>query len=103
MCGSTDDEDLGLPASLQNSPADTAVLDSLGGSRYWPDLAACPAPVYCRHHSSCSDHSLLSLDSYRRVTTPQQSLNISLVSLQPPLLLLGNLCPQPHSLLNCNC
>ena len=38
VCGSTDDEDLGLPASLQNSPADTAVLDSLGGSRYWPAL-----------------------------------------------------------------
>ena len=47
----TDEEDLGLPASLQNSPAD--YTRSLHSSR---------------HHSSCSDNSLLSLDSEHGVT-----------------------------------
>ena len=47
----TDEEDLGLPASLQNSPAD--YTRSLHSSR---------------HHSSCSDNSLLSLDSDHGVT-----------------------------------
>ena len=52
----TDEEDLGLPASIQNSPGD--YTRSLHSSKY-------PS----RHHSSCSDNSLLSLDSDHMVTT----------------------------------
>ena len=48
----TDEEDLGLPASLQHSPAD--YTRSLQSSRH--------------HSSSCSDNSLLSLDSEHGVT-----------------------------------
>ena len=48
----TDEEDLGLPASLQHSPAD--YTRSLHSSRH--------------HSSSCSDNSLLSLDSDHGVT-----------------------------------
>ena len=48
----TDEEDLGLPASLQHSPAD--YTRSLESSRH--------------HSSSCSDNSLLSLDSDHGVT-----------------------------------
>lgn len=51
----TDDEDLGLPKSLQNSPGD------------FSDGQEAPRPPMgwgaSRHHSSCSDNSLLSLDS----------------------------------------
>ena len=42
----TDEEDLGLPASIQNSPGDYT-----------------GRALTSRHHSSCSDNSLLSLDS----------------------------------------
>jgi len=55
----TDDEDLGLPKSLQNSPGDFSddlvVSSVLRSSGPWGAS---------RHHSSCSDNSLLSLDSY---------------------------------------
>jgi len=55
----TDDEDLGLPKSLQNSPGDfpddLVVSSVLRSSGPWGAS---------RHHSSCSDNSLLSLDSY---------------------------------------
>jgi len=55
----TDDEDLGLPKSLQNSPGDFS--DDLVGSSV---LRSSGPWGPSRHHSSCSDNSLLSLDSY---------------------------------------
>lgn len=55
----TDDEDLGLPKSLQNSPGDFS--DDLVGSSVLRSSGPWGAS---RHHSSCSDNSLLSLDSY---------------------------------------
>ena len=56
----TDDEDLGLPKSLQNSPGDFSDgLEVTGsGSQVGPGWGT------SRHHSSCSDNSLLSLDSF---------------------------------------
>ena len=51
----TDDEDLGLPKSLQNSPGDFS--DGQEAPRAPMGWGA------SRHHSSCSDNSLLSLDS----------------------------------------
>ena len=56
----TDDEDLGLPKSLQNSPGDF--------SDEAPPLRQGPGWATSRHHSSCSDNSLLSLDSYSEAT-----------------------------------
>jgi len=55
----TDDEDLGLPKSLQNSPGDFS--DDLVASSVLRSGGPWGAS---RHHSSCSDNSLLSLDSY---------------------------------------
>ena len=53
----TDEEDLGLPASIQNSPGDYTRSRSLHSSKH-------PS----RHHSSRSDNSLLSLDSDHQIT-----------------------------------
>ena len=70
----TDDEDLGLPKSLQNSPGDFSDgLEVTSGSRVGPGWAT------SRHHSSCSDNSLLSLDSFseavEEATSPQSRLS----------------------------
>ena len=70
----TDDEDLGLPKSLQNSPGDFSDgLEVTSGSRVGPGWGT------SRHHSSCSDNSLLSLDSFseavEEATSPQSRLS----------------------------
>ena len=64
----TDDEDLGLPKSLQNSPGDFSDgLEVTSGSRVGPGWGT------SRHHSSCSDNSLLSLDSFDNRNTNMDS------------------------------
>jgi len=70
----TDDEDLGLPKSLQNSPGDFSDgLEVTSGSRVGPGWGT------SRHHSSCSDNSLLSLDSFseaaEETVSPQTRLS----------------------------
>merc|ERR1719192_3184496 len=70
----TDDEDLGLPKSLQNSPGDFSDgLEVTSGSRVGPGWGT------SRHHSSCSDNSLLSLDSFseavEETASPQARLS----------------------------
>ena len=70
----TDDEDLGLPKSLQNSPGDFSDgLEVTSGSREGPGWGT------SRHHSSCSDNSLLSLDSFseavEETASPQARLS----------------------------
>ena len=71
----TDDEDLGLPKSLQNSPGDFSDgLEVTSCSRVGP-----AGWGTSRHHSSCSDNSLLSLDSFseavEEATSPQSRLS----------------------------